>query len=153
MEELSKNNWIFFLNLSEKLPRNFFILSQFFKDRSITLVPINYTALLQFTRESDRIHIICMVSNMNELSRYNKIKKYFKLMIQNNILDLYMASSFQGLDETNSFRGKKNYHYIKLPIEAELLCEIIFKTVDIKQNQKLSWPGGKSPRPTMLNQL
>ena len=74
-------------------------------------------------------------------------------MIQNNVIDLYMISSFNNIDETAKFRGKKNYHFVPLPIEVKVLCDTICTTIQIKEKQKLTWPGGKGPRPNMLNQL
>ena len=134
MNTLAPENIIFYLNLSDKLPRNFVVMSQLFKTKGITLVPIGRSDLLQFTREVERVHMICMVNGIKEKSRFNKkIKKFLKLLIQSNMVDLYMVSSFSSIDETSNFRGKKNYHFVPLPIEADLLCDTICKTIEIKK--------------------
>lgn len=145
---------LFYLNLSDKLTKNFIKLSQLFKAKGITLVPIKPSDMLQFTREVERIHMICMVTGIKEKVRFNKrVSKYLKMLIQTNMIDLYMVSSFSTIDETANFRGKKNYHFVSLPIEVDLLCDTIHKTIEIKEKQKLTWPGGKRSRPAILNQL
>lgn len=145
---------LFYLNLSDKLTKNFLVISQFFKAKGMTLVPLRPSDLLQFTREAERIHLICIISGLKEKERFQrKLKKYLNLMIQNNVVDLYIISSFSNIDQTAKFRAKKNYHFVSLPIEGKILCDTICTTVEIKEKQKLTWPGGKGPRPNMLNQL
>jgi hypothetical protein len=148
----TKADWIFYLNLSDKLSQNFYILDKIFKEKGYTLIPVSYSSLLNLSHELDKIHVVCMVTNGKEFSRFaKKVRKFLKMMIQNEVMDLYFASSFQTLNDTAHFRGKKNYHFVRLPMSAQLFCDTIVTTIELKNNKKLSWPGGKSPRPTMLN--
>ena len=146
--------WVLYLTLSNKLPKNFYLLDNALKRFGHTLVPMTYSTLLNLANESKGLTVICMVSNAQELYRYaRKVRKILNLMVQNQTIDLYVLSSFSQINDTATFRRNSSYHFSTLPVELSSFSASLVKSINEKSNNKTKWPGGKSPRPSMLNEL
>lgn len=143
------DEWVFYLKLSPNLDEKFLLLDQELKVYGLNLIPIDFKALCDVSRNSYRANVIIMVSNTKDLATYNKyIRKLMKLMIVSQRVQLFHVTSFA---DCNHFDiGKKdNYHFYQLPISKTFLCqEIISQIMDTPEVKNL-WPGGKSPRITM----
>lgn len=145
---------IFYLTLSDKLSSNYFTLAKQFTQQGFTLLPLTYSTLLGLTNEAERLTVICMVSNATELNRYSKkVHKILKLLVQNHTINLHLVSSFSHINEFEKFRKNIDYNFYYLPVKIKSFCSIIVKSIYERYNQQTKWPGGKSPRPSMLNEL
>lgn len=148
------NPWILYLTLSNKLPKKFYLLDRTLKKLGYTLVPMTYSTLLNLATESQGLNVICMVSNAQELFRYSKkVRKILKYMVQNKIINLHVLSSFTQINDTAAFRRDRSYHFVSLPIDIRSFSINLVESINEKSKTKTQWPGGKSPRPSMLNEL
>jgi hypothetical protein len=143
-------NWIFYLNITGRLPRSYFTLDQNFRDMGISLIPITIEQLLTIGDDKTGSHIISVVGNIQEkLTFERKHKKLVRYLLRNNMIYFYQASSFSELNDTGHFRTASNYFFFKLPVEVERLTMNIVKYFHLKKQDRFKWPGGRSPSPRL----
>lgn len=142
----AKEHWIFYLQLSKNLSEDFFFLDESLKKSKKSLIPVTLKSLLECARESRAIHVLIIVKSYSEYKYFHrKIKKLIGYMMMTQRIHLYIASSFDGVNDC--FIMKENYYnFIKLPVELETFSQSVSHMVDTKESQLNHWPGGIRPR-------
>jgi hypothetical protein len=139
-----KADWIFYLQLTPKLTGKFLELDQYFKENDFSLVPLSLSHLLNLNQGAGQFHVIVVASTQEEINYFNKkIRKLSHYLIRNKRMHLYLASSFDCIDDSPLFGSTGHYHFVKLPVKLSSFCATIAQTVKNKQNQMRKWPGGK----------
>lgn len=141
-----KEHWIFYLKLNKDLPREYLALDTEFKKHGKSLIPITLSTLLETTKSKKSIYVLIVVRNSTELKYFQaKIKKVMKYFMKTERVHLYIASSFQTINDP-SIMKKDYYNFVRLPVQIEEFCGKVAKNIEIQEGQVFTWPGGKSPR-------
>lgn len=136
------DNWIFYLKLQRELPREYFLIDQQFKQSAKSLVPVGIKGLTEMVKKSRRVHVLIVIKNLDEYKYFTKnVKKVMKFLVRTGRVNLYIASSFNGVNDTAIMR-RDYYHYMKLPVSYKYLCGHVSTTVDMKEQNSFKWPGG-----------
>lgn len=145
------DHWIFYLKLSKNLPDEYLTLDQNFKNHGKSLVPIGLKSLLECIKKGQKAHVVIVVKSYGELKYFNsKVKKMMKFIMRSERIHLYIASSFSGINDPTIMR-RDYYNYVKLPVKMTTFCESVSKTIDVKENQGLVWPGGVRPKMSLVS--
>jgi hypothetical protein len=137
-----KEHWIFYLKLQRELPREFFTLDQKFKNSKKSLVPVTIKGLTNMTDKNKSMHVLIVIKSIDEYMYFNKrVKKILKYLIKTGKVNLYIASSFNGVNDT-AIMKRDLYNFIKIPVATEYLCGSISRMIDLKESSTLRWPGG-----------
>ena len=138
----AKAHWIFYLRLQRDLPREYFLVDQKFKNNFKSLVPITIRGLSESVKSSKRVHVLIVIKTMDEYRYFNKhVKKIMKFLVRTGKVHLYIASSFNGVNDTAIMR-RDHYNFMKLPVTFEHLCESVSQMIDTKELSSHQWPGG-----------
>jgi len=137
-----KEHWIFYLKLQKELPREYFSVDQNFKQHYKSLVPITMRGLTDTVKNSKRVHVLIVIRNLDEYRYFNRnVKKIMKFLVRTGRVHLYIASSFNGVNDTAIMR-RDFYNFMKLPVTFDHLCGSISQMVDSKELSSQKWPGG-----------
>ncbi len=142
---LEVNDWMFYLKLSKNLPEHFISLANYLSDFGIKLIPVTIDQLTTVTKNKKRFHLLAVVTNMEQNTRFKKyMSGYLRLGIINGLINLSHVSS---LDKAHnlppSYLKQGCYYFYPLPADMQdLTTQIAECFYDRKQNNK-KWPGGK----------
>lgn len=135
-------HWIFYLKLQRELPREYFQLDQKFKNSGKSLVPVGVRGLTEMIKKNKSVHVLIVIRNIDEYKYFSfKVKKTMKFLVRTGRVHLYIASSFNGVNDTAIMR-RDFYNFMKLPVSFNYLCQSISKTIDMKEYSSHQWPGG-----------
>lgn len=139
--------FIFYLTLEDHLPRTFYIFNQCLKELGFMLVPVRIDQLQTLVASTDQTQIIVISSviDSREMKLYNeKVRGLLKYVLKSKRLTFMLLSSFGKINDFKIYHHKKNYYFMKYPLDARLLSVKIGRYYDLKAEQNiLRWPGGK----------
>ncbi|MCO4754254.1 MAG: hypothetical protein KC478_07215 [Bacteriovoracaceae bacterium] len=142
-----KDEWIFYLKLSPKLPENFLFLDENFKQFGFNLIPVSFPNLLELIKTDETFHVVTIISSQKEAGYYMKhVSKHIKNLLRFRKINFFTASSFDFINESSKLTFRDNYEFHKLPIQSSVLCDNIITTVLDKAVENTKWPGGKRPK-------
>ena len=151
MDAQDRDHWIFYLKLSKKLSKDYFLIDQKLKETGRSLVPITLKSLLECTKKYKSIHLVIVVKSINELSYFeHRIKKTMKYLMMTGKVHVYIASSFGAVNDP-SIMKRDYYNFMKLPVEIDYFCNSVSKTIDLHDSKVNLWPGGASPKMTLAS--
>lgn len=137
---------IFYLTCQPELPKEFFFFSSFFAKQDFILVPVKVDQLqnLALSTEQEHIIVINTIKNSAELKNYNKYARHLlKYVLKSKRISFFNLSSFSSSDDSKIFFNFKNYFFINLPIDARILTHKLVRYYELKQSEKIAWPGGR----------
>jgi hypothetical protein len=146
MEQNTNTPFIFYLTLEENLPKTFYIFDKAFKDLGFILIPFRIDQLQHLLASTDQAQIIILssVSDGREMKLYNeRIRGLLKFVLKSNRITFMHLSSFSKLNDTRAYNLKKNYYFLKYPLDARLLSKKIARYHNLKSETNVLWPGGK----------
>lgn len=144
---------IFYLNYNPELTPEFFFFSQLFKAQGCILVPVRVDQLQNLAAITEQEHIIVLhcVKKSEELARYNKDARHLlRYVLKSKRISFFNISSFKQSDDSKLYWHSKNYFFINLPIDAKLLTNRLVRYYQLKQTEKIAWPGGKKAGLSLL---
>src|SRR5690606_34413117 len=104
--------------------------------------PITLRGLTDAVQNSKRVHVLIVIRNLDEYRYFNRnVKKIMKYLVRTGRVHLYVASSFNGVNDTVIMR-RDFYNFMKLPVTYDHLCNSISQMIDIKELSSHQWPGG-----------
>ena len=137
-----QEQWVYYLKLQKTLPPEFLIVDQKLKTNLKSLVPISIKGLVEASKQGKSLHVVIVIRTVDELRYFNKsVKKYMKFLIRTGKVNIYIASSFSGINDSSIMR-RDFYHFVKLPISTDYFCNSVSRTIDIKESKSHKWPGG-----------
>lgn len=138
----TKEHWIFYLKLQRELPQEYLMLDQHFKLFTKSLVPVGVRGLTEMVKKTRRIHVLVVIKSIEEYRYFNKhVKKTMKFLVRTGRVNLYIVSSFNGVNDTAIMR-RDFYHFMRLPVSYQHLCQSVSKIIDTKELTSFKWPGG-----------
>lgn len=144
------DHWIYYLKVTKYLPEEYLALDQEFKKHGKSLVPISLKSLLDSIRNGQRAHVLIVVKSFNEYKYFNrKVKKIIKLIMRSDRVHLHVASSFSAINDPTIMR-RNFYDFTRLPVKMNTFCESVSGIIDTQENQSLVWPGGVSPKMSLV---
>ncbi len=146
METDENLNLIFYLTFGQKLPKVFYDLAVTFKNKGLTLVPVELDQLLDFYQGKKNVHVVVVTKNQFEKKAYQKSLKIINHALRSGKMFFYHLSSFSDIDLRKEKGRINNYSFISLPISIEVLAQAVKNSFLIKQNSIQKWPGGRRGR-------
>jgi hypothetical protein len=146
MEQNLNTPFIFYLTLEENLPRAFYTFDKALKTLGYILVPVRIDQLQSLVSSADQTQIIVITSvlDIKEMKLYNeRVRGLLKYVLKSKRITFMHCSSFSKLNDFKQFAMKKNYYFLKYPLDATLLASKIVRYYELKSDQNVRWPGGK----------
>lgn len=138
------NDYIFFLMTSKKLSSQYIILSNFFAQHHISLIPITITDFKLLLHESNNIHVIAMVNTLESREIFDgQVKNFLNFLIKQKKIHFYHISSFRPLAELGFLSKNGSYQFYPLPVDATLVCDDVSTRYFAQMRQTTKWPGGR----------
>lgn len=138
-------DWIFYLNLDDKIGTNFLLLDHALKPKQISLIPLQMDQLLGFIKEKKTVFVIVNVSNMRSKTLFEeKGKKIVQYLLRNTNFNIIHISSFDEEQYSAVFRNTNNYLFVKLPVGVDNVAKTIAKFYLDHKEQKNLWTFGKT---------
>lgn len=138
--------FIFYLTLEENLSKTFYVFDQTLKDLGLMLIPVRIDQLQTLVASTDQTQIIVIssVTDVREMRMYNeKVRGLLKYVLNSKRITFINLSSFSKLNDSKIYSMKKNYFFMKYPLDARLLSAKIARYHDEKTETSIRWPGGK----------
>lgn len=146
MEKNLNTPFIFYLTLEENLPKTFYVFDRALKDLGFILVPVRIDQLQTLLSSSDQNQIIVLssVTDTRELKMHNeKVRGLLKYVLKSKRITYMQLSSFSKINDYKLYSLKKNYYFLKYPLDARVLSAKIARYHDLKSETNVRWPGGK----------
>lgn len=146
MEKNLNTPFIFYLTLEENLPKTFYVFDRALKDLGFILVPVRIDQLQSLLSSSDQNQIIVLssVTDSRELKMHNeKVRGLLKYVLKSKRITYMQLSSFSKINDYKLYSLKKNYYFLKYPLDARALSAKIARYHDLKSETNVRWPGGK----------
>lgn len=137
---------IFYLTYQSELTKEFFFFSEHFSKKGFILVPVKVDQLQNLAASTEQEHIIVLntIKNSQELKNYNKYARHLlKYVLKSKRITFFNLSSFSSSNDSKVYYHLKNYFFISLPIDARIFTHKLVKYYELKQSEKIAWPGGK----------
>lgn len=139
-----KNEWIYYLRLSQNLDQNFINLDQGFKEFGHSLVPVTITDLLNMAKSGNSMQVITVVDKISRYQYYNlKVRKILKYLLKRENISFYVLSSFENSNDKKSLGSKNNYFFTSIPVSIKDYTFTVSEVIKIKEAQYNSWPGAR----------
>jgi hypothetical protein len=139
---------IFYLKLSsdtQLIESNFIRMADCLNQELISLIPVRFSQLIQYSKGPEKIKVICLCSNFTENSNFLKIyKRYLDFAIRQKKLTLFHVTSFESLKKFESL--STNYLHFRLPIQIDDLAKKIGKHIIRHANKENIFSPGKNIR-------
>ncbi|MCR9204062.1 MAG: hypothetical protein NXH75_05770 [Halobacteriovoraceae bacterium] len=145
MESIKNGNTltILYLQLDEKIDRDFIFLASRFRGDDVTLVPVRPQEIDYFLT-SKMIPVILLTKNMDQLQKFTRVKKrYIDYFLKTRRIRLIHLNSFSEIKDYISLKPKRIYINLKLPLTMAQAKEQIVLNAGIESIVETSWPGGK----------
>lgn len=146
MDQNFNTPFIFYLTLEENLPKTFYVFDRYLKELGFILVPVRIDQLQTLVASTDQNQIIVLssVTDAREMKMYNeKVRGLLKYVLKSKRLTFMHLCSFSKLNDYRLYSLKKNYYFLKYPLDARALSAKIARYHDLKSETNVRWPGGK----------
>jgi hypothetical protein len=146
-------SFVFYLCLSDVQPHSYFLLSNKLKKENIVLVPVRFEQLQKLLSATDQAEVIVIssVRNIQEAVFYQKnVRKHLKYLLKSERITLILLSSFSNLNDQKNHLVKRNYLFLKYPLDLGHICQLIARVLELKQEKSQRWPGGKRSQPGVV---
>lgn len=110
------------------------------------LIPIKMDQLqhLVASTEQEQIIALCSVSDSKEMKMYNeKVRPLLKYILKTKRITFMHLCSFSKLNDMRLFMMKRNYFFLKYPINVPDLSAKIARYYTLKSETNVRWPGGR----------
>lgn len=142
-----KDEWIFYLKLSPDLPDHFLALDNELKNYGFSLLPVSLPNLVELLKTNENCPVLMVIPGRKQANYYVKhVSKYVKNLLRFDKIDLFVASSFEFINESSKISYRANYHFFPLPMKTKELCDKIVSSHLDRVVESKVWPGGKRPR-------
>lgn len=134
----TNEEWIYYLQFTDRLDDQYFGLQKEFSKRSITLIPIKMEYLLRIEHEDKQLkHLIVLVSHMaNKLALEGKMSNLLSRLGQSEEYCIYHISSFHQPLAHLLFKPNA-YKYMNLPMKVDVLVNKMTDHIQYLKDLKL----------------
>jgi hypothetical protein len=136
-------NYVFFLQLSSKLPDYFIRLSAALIPHSIQLVPVTWKDINELIGRDRRL-VIAMVPDMAKQRNFNLLRKrHLDFWLTRRHINLIHIGAFQQISDLFVTKDSNVYTHLRLPALISEMTEIIREGHAKTMERKNLWPGGR----------
>ncbi|MFZ8934209.1 MAG: hypothetical protein ACO20H_06725 [Bacteriovoracaceae bacterium] len=137
---MSKEKVIIFLQLSDRVTEDYIRLSVTLLNSGIKLVPMKFDDIMALPKYK-RLVIVALINDFNSFDQFKKLqKRYFEFAVLNKKARLIHLSSFSPIKYLLKEIKAKNYLFLKLPIDFDILGKEITKFYETKAKEISFWP-------------
>ncbi|MCT4643235.1 MAG: hypothetical protein N4A33_13170 [Bacteriovoracaceae bacterium] len=139
-----RTDWVYFLNLTAKVPSHFFHLDAFIKPHGLSMIPMGLNDLLSFTNSGDDCHIFIFINSLARKNYFNKrVRKILKYLIKKHGVHIYILSSFDNTSDRYIYGKSGKYHFTRLPVGLNAYATALATAIRKKDEGLNKWPGAK----------
>jgi hypothetical protein len=146
MDETLNTPFIFYLTLEDELPKTFYAYDRAFKELGFMLIPFKIDQLQTLLSSTDQtqVLVIASVTDARELKLYHeKIRGLLKYILKSPRITFMHFSSFSKINDSRLYSLRKNYYFIKYPLDVRQMAKKIARYHDLKSETNVRWPGGR----------
>lgn len=142
----SNEKYILYIQWGKTLDDQFIYLAAHFKSYQITLVPVKPEELDFFLSRS-KVPVIMITQTIAQYHKFLSLKKRcFDFYLKAGKINLIHLNSFKEIADYNSFKPKKSYEVMALPMMTSDIVHRILEEYGILEEAGKKWPGGKRAR-------
>lgn len=139
---MEQSEWVFYLQFTPKLSRNYFLLDEFAKEEDMSLVPMEVKDLVAATTQKSRLTIICVVENMAQRKAFMKSARLINMLIRSKNVRFYLVTCFGNLTALLDTKRNNRFRFVPLPVSGVDFCDMMRKDLAEGRNIDDRWPGG-----------
>lgn len=146
MAQTESSPIVFYISLTDVLPPSYFSFSVRMKKEGITVVPVKFDQLQKVVAVSEQgeVVVVASVRTIQEaLSYHRNVRKHLKYLLKSERLTLILLSSFSKLNDQKNHLVKRNYFFLKYPMDLGHVCQLLARLIELKKEKTRRWPGGK----------
>ena len=138
--KLEVDHYIYFIELTSKVTREYLALSSALSSWGITLVPVSLEAYIELFGHSVK-HLVTFVNSIETLSCRKRDAAQLDRLIQWKRIHLHEISSFSDAAFMRKVRQSENYHLNILPQNFAELAKNIAADYFLEELELNKWPG------------
>lgn len=143
-QDFDQHNYIFFLQLGEKLPKVYLQLSSKLAKYGITLVPVRQKQLVELQENTGKSIVVTIADNIKAYKYFRYLRQVFiDFTLLNGRMCLIDLSSFERVFIPGADKKKFSYYYYRLPMKTEHIISEIVEIFYNERKENKKWPGGK----------
>ncbi|MBT3235993.1 MAG: hypothetical protein HN353_08585 [Bdellovibrionales bacterium] len=137
------HNYVFFLQLSTKLPDYFIRLSAALAPHNIQLVPVTWRDISELIGRDRRL-VVAVVPDISRQRNFNLLRaRNLDFWLNRRHINLIHVSTFQQINDLFVTKDSSVYTHLKLPTTiSQIAMKIIEKHAQVGE-RKNRWPGGR----------
>jgi hypothetical protein len=137
---VSKEKIIIFLQLGNQITEDYIRLSVTLSNRGIKLVPMKFDDIMALPKYK-RLVIMAMINDFSSFDQFKKLqKRYFEFAVLNKKTRLIHISCFSPIKYLLKEIKTKNYLFLKLPIDFDILGKEVHEFYETKARDFSYWP-------------
>ena len=137
---MEKDKIVFYVRLHKQLPASFIHLSLAMSQYGIKLVPMTFDDIMELPKYK-RLMILALVNDFDSFDRFKRIRRrYLDFAIINEKIRLIHLSSFESVRKLRREEQAKNYLFLKLPNDFDILAKETYQFIEAKQKEIKTWP-------------
>ena len=141
------SDYIFFLQLEDRLPKYYFDLASVFGIINVTLVPLKPNELNKMQATEIAKNVIIITSSFTSQRKFLKLKSLFlDMSLRTEKFRFFHLSSFGYVSNYSRERHLGIYHFLPLPAKVDEVCYYIVSKVHHYEKSVQGWPGGRKAR-------
>ena len=148
------SNFIFYLQLGNKVSEEYLRLAMELKAWDIDLVPIHPSEADQVLGGHKAPFFIALTTDLLKMKKFQEMQKgFFNFALRAKKARLIHLNSFGFRSEYNGFRHQDYYVPIQLPAKIVDIGTMVAKAYYRVNGKKNAWPGGRRAKLPSLNPL
>lgn len=137
---MKKDKIVFYVQLSKKLPEYYIHLALSLGEYGIKLVPMSFDDIMELPKYK-RLMIIAVINDFDSFDKFKRIRRrYLDFAVINEKIRLIHLSSFDPVRKLRKEEKAKNYLFLKLPSEFDILSSEINEFIETKKKEIKTWP-------------
>ena len=141
MEE--ENTTILYIQMGQKIDRDFIKLASRMGNLGITLVPVKPEELDYFITNKIS-NVVLLTRTIEQFQNFFKVKKrHIDFYLKSQKIRLIHLNSFSAIQEYIQLRQKQIYINLELPLTMVQVAAKLYEISASKENQTKKWPGGR----------
>lgn len=139
----SNDRTILYLQLDEKIDRDFIHLASRLRNRGITLVPVKPSELDYFLA-SRMVPVVLLTKTISQHAKFMKVKKrWVDFFLKSRKIQLIHLNSFSEIRDYIQLKPKRFYINLNLPMTMKQVFQELESVIGPEGKKESSWPGGK----------
>ncbi|MCF8057898.1 MAG: hypothetical protein K9K67_01270 [Bacteriovoracaceae bacterium] len=139
-------DYILYIQWASKLDNDFIHLAARLRQANVSLVPVKPNEI-DFFLSKRKVPVIILTKT---IAQYHKLleckKRHFDFYLKSGRISILHLTSFKEVQDYASFKPKKDYIVLKLPLMADDIISKVLNEFSGKDALSERWPGGRRAR-------